>query len=174
MRKRFRPENIPDNHVVGRLRYTYFVRLVSLKNSNLYGGVMNTIALRIEFTGKNSVLKSNLHKELKSILEGELGLPFELVSVPKPPNTMGGDLAVAIQALTLTVSSLALIWTIIVTRYRCSISIEIHYEDGTNMVIQKKALSERRLRTEMENFQEEIDRRISEKKVKEIIYRPES
>jgi hypothetical protein len=135
---------------------------------------MNNMLLRIQFLSDNPVLNSNRHKELKQILENELDKPFELVIEPAPPDTMANELAVAIQALSVTVSSLALIWAIIVNSYRCSITVEVQFEDGTKMTIQKKALSEKRLQKEMENFQEEMEKKIADKKVKEILYYPNS
>ena len=135
---------------------------------------MDTVFVKIQFDGENLVMNSNLQKELKPVLESELDIPFELVSVPPPPNTMGVDLVIAIQALSVMVSTLALIWAIIVTRYRCSLSMELHFEDGTKVVIQKEALTGRRLRKEMEILQKEIEEKNIQKKIKEIIYRPKN
>ena len=135
---------------------------------------MKNVNLRIEFKKHKPLINNNSYKELKDILENELGISFQPKLKSPPPGTMGNELITALQALAVTINLLGLIWAIIVTKFRCSISIEILFEDGTKMNIEKKALSDRQMQEEVKKVQQEIENRIANKKVKEIIYRPEN
>ena len=136
--------------------------------------MMKTIPVRIKLASKQALVNNQVYEELHEALEEELGDGFDLVREPAPAGTMGDDLVVAIQALIVTVNALALIWAIIVTRYRCTVTVEIAFKDGSKMTIEKKALSEARLAKEVKKFEEEIKHRIVDKEIQEIIYYPKN